>query len=174
VWVGVYSFLTSALDRGECSAWWLGHLPSEKRPRSHVNRQLAGPWIRSGRCRDEVQLLPLMAYEPLIVQPLAYSLYFLRYLGIILHNFLPQSAKPSASFYLAIHLNSDVSIQCHYFNHQPHPSRSLNNKNPHASSFPHCLPEMLWGNQASLQLLCVFLYYTRFKDGCHMKSVVNS
>ena len=115
--IGVYSFQTSALDRGECSAWWLGHLPSGK-------RDSVGPWIRSGRCREEIQLLPLPAYEPQIVQPVTYTLYFLRYLGIILHNFWLQSAKPSASFYPVIHLNSYVSIQCHYFNHQPQLSQS--------------------------------------------------
>ena len=59
----------------------------EKRLRSPVNRKVGGPRIRSGRCRDEIQLLPLPAYEPQIVQPVAYSLYFLRYIGIRMHKF---------------------------------------------------------------------------------------
>jgi hypothetical protein len=36
----VSSFLTSALDRGDCSAWWLGYLPSEK-------RDSGPPWIEN-------------------------------------------------------------------------------------------------------------------------------
>lgn len=59
----------------------------EKRLRSPVNRKLGGPWIRSRRCREEIQLLPLPAYETQIVQPVAYSLYFLQYTGIRIRNF---------------------------------------------------------------------------------------
>jgi hypothetical protein len=44
----------------------------EKSLWSPVNRKLGWPRIRSGRCTEEIHLLPLPAYETHVVQPVAY------------------------------------------------------------------------------------------------------
>jgi hypothetical protein len=76
------SFLTSALEGGECSAPCCGCCTPRNEPLYPLNRRVGGPLSQSQCFGEEKDLLLLPRFELPVVWPIALLLFQLRYPAI--------------------------------------------------------------------------------------------